>query len=374
MAQDASSPDATRPPGTPNHGACATPLVAIDSYSLALEDSQGLVGDQASETAFRQVLKDWREALDRAGPQPFGPQDAEALGLDELKRIAAAADEGGEAASMRATALAVDEFSARLAYVIGRFMRHPRWAGVERIVIGGGFKESPVGRLAIRRTQQRLADEGLGVELRALRHQADDGGLAGWCQLHPGAAPRRAFLAVDIGGTNVRCGIVEPVQPGAAGAGARGLLDARIVRREKWRHADTGAPQDDLVEGIVAMLRRLIGHADTHGIGLLPFIGVGCPGVIQSDGSISRGAQNLPGDWERASFHLPRRIAENLPSVGGDDTLVLMHNDAVVQGLSELPFTRDVRRWAVLTIGTGLGNASFANLDQGPAPAEDAAA
>lgn len=38
-----------------------------------------------------------------------------------------------------------------------------------------------------------------------------------------------------------------------------------------------------------------------------------------------------------------------------------MHNDAVVQGLSELPFMRDVKRWAVLTIGTGLGNASYVN-------------
>jgi hypothetical protein len=38
-----------------------------------------------------------------------------------------------------------------------------------------------------------------------------------------------------------------------------------------------------------------------------------------------------------------------------------MHNDAVVQGLSEAPFQRDVMRWAVLTIGTGLGNAHFTN-------------
>jgi cystine transport system substrate-binding protein len=29
-----------------------------------------------------------------------------------------------------------------------------------------------------------------------------------------------------------------------------------------------------------------------------------------------------------------------------------MHNDAVVQGLSELPFMRDVKHWGVLTIGT----------------------
>ena len=40
---------------------------------------------------------------------------------------------------------------------------------------------------------------------------------------------------------------------------------------------------------------------------------------------------------------------------------VLMHNDAVVQGLSELPFMSDVEHWGMLTIGTGLGNAHFSN-------------
>ena len=38
-----------------------------------------------------------------------------------------------------------------------------------------------------------------------------------------------------------------------------------------------------------------------------------------------------------------------------------MHNDAVVQGLSEVPFMEDVERWGVLTLGTGLGNARFTN-------------
>jgi hypothetical protein len=41
--------------------------------------------------------------------------------------------------------------------------------------------------------------------------------------------------------------------------------------------------------------------------------------------------------------------------------VALLHNDAVVQGLSELPFMQDVKRWAVLTVGTGLGNASYTN-------------
>ena len=40
-------------------------------------------------------------------------------------------------------------------------------------------------------------------------------------------------------------------------------------------------------------------------------------------------------------------------------TMVVMHNDAVVQGLSELPYVRDHLHWGVLTIGTGLGNARY---------------
>jgi hypothetical protein len=41
-----------------------------------------------------------------------------------------------------------------------------------------------------------------------------------------------------------------------------------------------------------------------------------------------------------------------------------MHNDAVVQGLSEVPFMQDVKYWGILTIGTGLGNARFTNRSQ----------
>ena len=44
--------------------------------------------------------------------------------------------------------------------------------------------------------------------------------------------------------------------------------------------------------------------------------------------------------------------------------MVLVHNDAVVQGLSEVPFMQDVKRWGILTIGTGLGNARFTNHSQ----------
>jgi len=112
---------------------------------------------------------------------------------------------------------------------------------------------------------------------------------------------------------------------------------------------------------VVKMLKDLIAKADKEGFKLAPFIGVACPGVIKSDGSIEKGAQNLPGNWESSKFNLPARLVEAIPQIGDHDTAIVMHNDGVVQGLSEVPFMQDVKRWGVLTIGTGLGNARFTN-------------
>jgi hypothetical protein len=45
---------------------------------------------------------------------------------------------------------------------------------------------------------------------------------------------------------------------------------------------------------------------------MAPFIGVGYPGFIEADGSIERGAQNLPGNWQSKSFNLARSLAPRL--------------------------------------------------------------
>jgi hypothetical protein len=76
---------------------------------------------------------------------------------------------------------------------------------------------------------------------------------------------------------------------------------------------------------------------------------------------ILRGGQNLPGNWEGEGFNLAQQVAARLPKIDGETPLVVMHNDAVGQGLSEVPRMTDVERWGVLTIGTGLGNARFTN-------------
>jgi hypothetical protein len=115
------------------------------------------------------------------------------------------------------------------------------------------------------------------------------------------------------------------------------------------------------VKSLVEMIRELIAAAEKKEIKVAPFIGIGCPGIIREDGSIERGAQNLPGNWESSRFNLPGSLHSQISEIGGEEASIVMHNDAVVQGLSEIPRMDDVPSWGVLTIGTGLGNACFSN-------------
>ena len=61
-------------------------------------------------------------------------------------------------------------------------------------------------------------------------------------------------------------------------------------------------------------------------------------------------------------------LAAAIPKIGGHETLVMVHNDAVVQGLCEAPFMGEIEHWGVMTIGTGLGNARFTNRAAKRAP------
>lgn len=360
------------------HGATDLPSVVVQSYNLEVRDDEGFVGDRASQTAFRKLLETWRRRKGQRKGQRKGRKKGQDQGRkkgDPLARVHSAeltkseidrALQQKEADEMTdAVHGAIEEFAEELAAVIKRFSRQKAWKGVERIVIGGGFPESDVGERAILQAAVMLEADAVPIGLARLRHEVDDGGLIGWVHL----APKRmvtdydAILALDIGGTNVRCGIVKP----RAGKAAD-LSRAKVVQRSKWRHADDGPKQRELIDGLVGMLEAMVKYARKKGIRLAPFVGIACPGLIRADGSIARGAQNLPGNWERDTFHLPTALCERLPFIGEEPTEVLMHNDAVVQGLSELPSMQDVKRWAVLTIGTGLGNASYWNKRASTSP------
>jgi len=199
--------------------------------------------------------------------------------------------------------------------------------------------------------------------LTPIRHHPDEAGLLGAYQLAPAwmFKGHDGVLAIDIGGTNVRAGIVCPNLKKGADASK-----AEVWKSVLWRYRDDDpAPtREGMVQELIDMVEGLIEDAEEENIELAPFIGVGCPGLINEDGSIERGGQNLPGNWESERFNLPQRLMEAIPCIGEHETLVLMHNDAVVQGLSQWPFMQDVERWGVLTIGTGLGNARFTNRSE----------
>lgn len=340
--------------GVMQHGAAEVSSVTVDAYNAELRSEDGFIGDRASKRAFHAILDDWRERLRRTGEDPLGKTDTEEIGKKKLDKVLLGDD-------VEAAALlhgAVEEFAQELATVVRRFLRLKVWRDTPRILVGGGLRASRTGELAIARAEMILRADGQAVELVPIRHHPDEAGLIGCAHLAPSwiFQGHDAVLGVDIGGTNIRAGIVELNLKKSPD-----LCAAHVMGFELWRHREESPKRDEAIERLGEMLRDLAGRAARGKLRLAPFIGVGCPGIIRPDGTIDRGGQNLPGNWESSRFNLPARLREALPRIDGHDTLVLMHNDAVVQGLSEAPFMTDIPRWGVLTIGTGLGNAHFTN-------------
>jgi predicted NBD/HSP70 family sugar kinase len=340
--------------GIARHGATRLPSVDVDSFNIELKDDDGFLGDRASKGAFRKILDALRKPLKKNGEDPLGDKSAGQIAKSTLDE-ALLGDDVSAAALVHG---AIEEFAQELAYVTQRILKTKAWADTERIVVGGGFRESRVGELAIARTDVLLKAEGLKIDLIPIRFHPDDAGLIGCLHLAPSwiFEAHDSILAVDIGGTNIRCGVVE-----TRWKKAPDLSKAEVWKSELWRHADDEPTREGAVKRLVKMLKGLIAAAEAEGLKLAPFIGISCPGVIKEDGSIEKGAQNLPGNWESSKFNLPASLVEAIPQIGDHDTAVLMHNDGVAQGLSEVPFMQDVEHWGVLTIGTGLGNARFTN-------------
>lgn len=341
-------------PTLPTHGAATLPSVEVDSYNLEITDGDGFFGDRASKGAFWGLVDKWRKPLREDGEDPFGDTPTAKLSKKQLEVLLTKG--GPEAAALVQSA--VEEFAQELATVIRRFLKHKKWQGTECIVIGGGFRGSRLGELAIGRTSLILKGEDIAVDLELIQNDPDEAGLIGAAHLLPAWMLNgyEAIVAVDVGGTNIRSGLVELNLKKA-----KDLSKAKVEHIELWKHSAESLKRSEAVEGLTEMLRDQIKRAGKKDLKLAPVIALGCPGVIEPDGSIDRGAQNLPGDWSSSRFNLPRSIREAVPKVGEHETLVVMHNDAVVQGLSELPNMQDRMHWAVLTIGTGLGNARYTN-------------
>ncbi len=346
--------------GTANqHGLMELPEVSIESYNLEIREGRRFVGDKASGRAFRALLdKVQAQAGDLAEESDIGDEKLAEMKKKEWDRLLT----NGDANAAAIIHSAVEEFSQNLAAVVRRYLRHKSWRGVKKVAVGGGLRRSRVGELSIARTEVILKGEDIDIGLVPLLHHPDEGGLIGALHLLLPWLDEAydSALTVDIGGSNIRAGILRLNRHKAAD-----LSRSEVIASELWRYRDVEPKRDEALDHLGGMLRELAEHAEEKRLALAPHIGVGCPGRIEADGSIAQGAQNLPGNWEAASFNLPAAIHERIPYIGGSRSSVVLHNDAVMQGLSEIPRMRDVKRWAVLTIGTGLGNAVFANADGG---------
>lgn len=340
--------------GIAQHGASRLPSVDVDSFNIEIKDDEGFIGDRASKGAFREILEEWRKPLRKSGEDPFGDEPSDRISKKTLDAVLS----GDDTEASAVVHSAIEDFAQELAYVTRRFLKTKAWAKTECIVVGGGFRASRLGEIAIARAEIILKSEGFKVDLVPIRFDPDDAGLIGALHLAPTwiFEAYDSILAVDIGGTNIRCGIVETRWKKASD-----LSKAIVFKSDLWRHADDEPSREAAVKRLVKMLEGLIEDAAAEGFKLAPFIGIACPGVINEDGSIEKGAQNLPGNWESSKFNLPASLVAAIPQIGEHDTAILMHNDGVVQGLSEVPFMQHVERWGVLTIGTGLGNARFTN-------------
>jgi len=336
------------------HGSPRLPRVDIISCNIELKDNGGFLGDRASKKALAAILDKARKPLIKEGRDPFGERPSAEIGKKELDK----ALEKGDAETAGLIHTVVEEFSQEFAFVVRRLLKDKSWQDVERIAIGGGMRGHRIGELAIGRLSALLKAEKIDVEIVPIDSDPDDAGLLGAVQLTPEWVFKghNALVAVDIGGTNMRVGLVTFDLKKAPG-----FTNAAVTEREIWCHAADDVTRDAAVGSLVEMIADIVRRAEKAQLKLAPFIGIGCPGIVEPDGSIDRGTQNLPGNWASSRFNLPQRIADALPFIGEYDTEVVLHNDAVVQGLSEIDRMTDVRHWGILTLGTGLGNARFAN-------------
>src|SRR4051794_2192232 len=251
----------------PSNGARVLPSVQVDSYNLELKDEDGFVGDKARKGAFWEILDDIRKTLKDVDSDPLG--DVPTGKIDKEKLATFLATGSPEQAGVVQTA--IDEFAHQLAFVIRKFVRLKEWRDTECIVIGGGFSGSLIGRLAVGLSAVLLKSDGVVIDLQLIKSHPDDAGLLGAAHLLPAwmLEGYDAMIGVDIGGTNIRTGIVElrlerPPELAASGA----------AKREVGRPAAEQTDRTTAVSRLAAMIKKLIEWAEKNKLRLAPVIGI----------------------------------------------------------------------------------------------------
>ncbi len=143
---------------------------------------------------------------------------------------------------------------------------------------------------------------------------------------------KQAAIGVDIGGTNVKMGLVD--------------VRGRIVSQTTFL-TEAGAGRPQLMRRLVAGIRTLSQEARLRGIRVLG-AGIGAPGAIDVEKGRVYFFPNLPG-WKNVPLKTDLTRALRLP--------VFLDNDANAMALGEFLFGagRGCRDMIALTLGTGIG-------------------
>src|SRR3979490_1150113 len=161
--------------GIGRHGATRLPSVDLDSFNIELKDDDGFLGDRASKGAFRKIFDRWRKPLKKPGEDPFGDEPSDKISKKTLDAILV----GDDTEASAVVHSAIEEFAQELAYVTRRFLKTKAWARTGRLGVGGGFRDSRLGELAIARTEIILKSEEYKVDIVPIRFHPDDAGLIG---------------------------------------------------------------------------------------------------------------------------------------------------------------------------------------------------
>ena len=218
-------------PAVAPHGSHRLPAVDVDSYNVELKDDEGFIGDRASKGAFRNMIDRIRKTLRKSGDDPLGEEDSDELSKAELDSLLLQ----GEPEAAGIIHAAIEDFSQEFALIIQRFLKLKEWKNTERIVIGGGFRASRIGELVTGRTKIILKAQKIDIDLVPIRNHPDEAGLLGAVHLAPIWMFKAfdAVLAVDIGGTNIRAGVVQLNLKKSST-----LAKAKVWKYSLWRHGD----------------------------------------------------------------------------------------------------------------------------------------
>ena len=115
------------------------------------------------------------------------------------------------------------------------------------------------------------------------------------------------ILAVDIGGTNIRAGVV------ASQLRRRRPAKAAVWKSELWRHGDDEPKRDEAVDRLIHMIEAYIGARRRKPVASPPWWASAVPASSTRTARSKRAHRTFPGNWESSRFNLPARIRDKSP-------------------------------------------------------------